>query len=129
MLKRPISPHLQIYKLQWTWTLSILHRLTGMFLMIGFLGLIAFLECAREGEASYIKFQNFITSRPLKILGFCVMGAFFYHLLNGLRHLCWDFGYNFEIRGVEISGKGVVILTSLLLFLSGFWVWGGTYGN
>jgi succinate dehydrogenase / fumarate reductase cytochrome b subunit len=33
--KRPLSPHLQVYRPQITSTLSILHRATGIVLAIG----------------------------------------------------------------------------------------------
>jgi hypothetical protein len=34
-LKRPVSPHLQIYEAQLTSGLSILHRITGVGLALG----------------------------------------------------------------------------------------------
>ena len=35
--KRPMSPHLQIYKPQITSVMSILHRITGVILSVGLL--------------------------------------------------------------------------------------------
>ncbi len=40
---RPLSPHLQIYRWQWTMTLSILHRATGVALSVGALLLVCWL--------------------------------------------------------------------------------------
>ena len=34
---RPLSPHLDIYQYQITWTVSIMHRLTGIAMMVGLL--------------------------------------------------------------------------------------------
>ena len=34
--------------------------------------------------------------------------GFFYHLANGLRHLCWDRGYGYDIKNVYRSGWIVV---------------------
>ncbi|MEO1864772.1 MAG: succinate dehydrogenase, cytochrome b556 subunit, partial [Pseudomonadota bacterium] len=34
--------------------------------------------------------------------------GFFYHLANGLRHLCWDRGYGYDIKNVYRSGWAVV---------------------
>ena len=40
---RPLSPHLQVYKPQITSLLSILHRLTGLFLSLGSIIIVAWL--------------------------------------------------------------------------------------
>src|SRR5262245_22236358 len=41
--RRPLSPHLGIYRWQWTMALSILHRITGIGLAIGTLLLVYWL--------------------------------------------------------------------------------------
>ena len=46
---RPLSPHLQIYRWQVGSTLSILHRITGLALALGFLALTYWLV-ALAGE-------------------------------------------------------------------------------
>ena len=45
-----------------------------------------------------------------------------FHLLSGLRHLIWDFGYGFEIKTANISGI-IVIISSLILTIT-FWLMG-----
>jgi succinate dehydrogenase cytochrome b556 subunit len=40
------------------------------------------------------------------------LGAFWYHLFAGLRHLAWDAGYGFEKRSARRSGAIVVILAA-----------------
>ena len=40
--------------------------------------------------------------------------ATFYHLCNGIRHLCWDGGWGFELSTARNSGIVVVILSVLL---------------
>ncbi len=47
--KRPISPHLQIYKPQITSALSILHRITGGVLVVGTLVLVYWLGAIAAG--------------------------------------------------------------------------------
>ena len=120
---RPLSPHIQIYKPQWTSVLSIMHRLTGIGLVLGFIGFVVFLSCAAAGEDSYGAFQGMIKSFFGKLLGLGTAAAFFYHMLNGLRHLCWDLGYGFEIQTTERSGKVVVLATLLFTCAFGSWLW------
>ena len=46
---RPLSPHLQIYRWQWTMALSIAHRATGVFLASdassGITGEVIYVDC------------------------------------------------------------------------------------
>ena len=48
--------------------------------------------------------------------------ALFYHLANGIRHLCWDAGYGFEIKTATISGW-VVVAASVALTVAA-WIVG-----
>ena len=48
--KRPLSPHLSIHPQRMTGGMSILHRITGVILAIGSLGLLWVLISAGMGE-------------------------------------------------------------------------------
>ena len=118
---RPLSPHLSIYRPQWTSTLSILHRITGVFLALGAALASWWLHAAATGPEDYA-----VADGPLtRLLGDLVMlgslWALAYHFLNGLRHLWWDTGRGFDPAEVERSGKltvaGSVALTALSLAL------------
>jgi succinate dehydrogenase / fumarate reductase, cytochrome b subunit len=37
--------------------------------------------------------------------------AFFFHLANGLRHLCWDLGLGYGKAHIQASGWAVVLVT------------------
>lgn len=118
--KRPLSPHLQIYKPQMTSTLSILHRATGVALAIGTLMLVWLLVAAAIGEEAFDTFTWFAGS-PLGL--FMLFGwsfALFYHMCNGVRHLIWDTGRLFKIENAARAGW-IVIATSLILTIA-VWV-------
>jgi len=120
--ERPLSPHLQVYRPQLTSVLSILHRLTGVFLALGTLLLVWWLVGAASGPEAFAAAQGFIGSwlGYLLLLGWSV--ALFYHLCNGIRHLAWDAGYGFELENVYRSGWAVVVATGALTVLA--WVLG-----
>lgn len=107
---RPLSPHLQIYRPQITSVLSITHRISGVLLSAGIIVLAYWLAAAAGGEQAYAESVALLGSLPGRILLFGWSLAFFYHLLNGIRHLQWDAGYGFEIPEVIRSGWTVVIL-------------------
>ena len=119
---RPISPHLQVYKPQLTSALSILHRLTGVALSVGLLYLVCWLIAAAEGQEAFDRLQDFNGSFIGRLLLFGWSAAFFYHLLNGIRHLAWDAGWGFELPTVYKSGWAVVIGAAGLTLLA--WIIG-----
>jgi len=93
---RPLSPHLQIYRWPVTMLLSILHRMTGVFLSFGLLVLAVWLMQLAAGPEQYQAFRATM-STPIGIamlIGWTF--AFLLHLANGVRHLAWDAGYGFE---------------------------------
>jgi succinate dehydrogenase / fumarate reductase cytochrome b subunit len=115
---RPLSPHLQIYKPQLTATLSIAHRASGVFLVIGTLLLVYWLTSLAQGQASYEQAQAFFGSNLGRIILFPWVFALFYHLCNGIRHLFWDMGVGFEISTVYASGKLVVVASAALTLIA-----------
>jgi succinate dehydrogenase / fumarate reductase cytochrome b subunit len=120
--QRPLSPHLQIYRPQLTSMLSITHRLTGIALSVGGLFLVWWLVAAATGDGAFAAAQWFFGSwlGLLMLLGwtFC----FFFHLLNGIRHLVWDTGRGFDLATAYASGWTVVAASAALTvvaFISG----------
>ncbi len=113
--KRPLSPHLQIYKPQFTSVLSISHRLAGLALAVGSVLLTVWIVAVAAGDAEfYAGFTGFLGGwfGRLLLLGWSV--ALFYHLLNGIRHLFWDAGYGFDLVTAERSAYAVLIGTACL---------------
>ena len=116
--KRPLSPHLQIYKIQITSLLSITHRATGIVLYGGaILWMLWFLALAM-GPQSYESMQNFLLSPFGLIILIGWSFSFFYHLCNGIRHLLWDIGYGYEMPMVRFTGWTVIISSFLLTTLA-----------
>ncbi|MET0986226.1 MAG: succinate dehydrogenase, cytochrome b556 subunit [Steroidobacteraceae bacterium] len=115
--ERPISPFFT-YRWQYTNTLSILNRLTGLALSIGLIPLIYWLVAAASGPEAYADALEVLGS---PIVMFIMVGfsfSFFYHLLNGIRHLVWDLGYGFDLRVARASGWTVFIGSLVLTALS-----------
>src|SRR3546814_17300326 len=112
--RRPLSPHLQVYRWQITMTLSILHRLTGIALAVGTLLLTYWRAAAATGPDAFAAAQGFIGSLVGRLLLFGWSYALFYHLCNGIRHLVWDAGYGFEIATTTRSGWAVVAASVVL---------------
>lgn len=128
MHARPLSPHLQIYRPQFTSVLSITHRATGVALGVGTLLLVWWLAAAALGEAAYASFGAFVDSPLGLLMLFGWSLALFYHLGNGIRHLFWDAGRGFDLSTAEKSGYAVVafaLAATLVAWVIGLAVLGG----
>lgn len=117
---RPLSPHLGVYRWQIGNSLSILHRITGIALGLGFLALTFWLSSLAGGEDTYRSAARLFAS-PVGLV--CLFGwtfSFLFHLFNGLRHLCWDVGLGFERTQRHASGW-IAVLAAVCATL-GAWV-------
>lgn len=95
---RPISPHLQVYKLPLTGIISISHRMTGVMLAFGLL-LFVYVACSvAGGEEGYLAMQSLLGIWPLKLAYWGFVYALFFHLCHGVRHLIWDAGQGFALE-------------------------------
>jgi succinate dehydrogenase / fumarate reductase cytochrome b subunit len=126
LVRRPLSPHLQVYRWPISMALSISHRTTGVALGVGTLLLTWWLLAAAISDQAFAAVQWFLGSW-LGIL--CLLGwtaALIFHLFTGLRHLVWDAGYGFEKPTYNKTGWAVVIATavvSVVVWIVGFAVW------
>jgi succinate dehydrogenase / fumarate reductase cytochrome b subunit len=119
---RPLSPHLQIYRWQISNTLSILNRITGIILSAAFVLFCGWLMAVASGPDAYDTLTVLLRG-PLGVIALLgVAGSFFFHLLNGVRHLFWDVGVGFERPQARFSGWLVVAGTVLFTLALTLWV-------
>lgn len=90
MNQRPLSPHLQVYRLPVTAMLSIGHRITGVVLSIGMIFWVVYLLAAMQGGAAFETVQSVVASLPGRVVLWVWIYALFFHLCHGVRHLVWD---------------------------------------
>lgn len=116
---RPLSPHLQIYKLPLTGLISITHRITGVFLTLGLISLLWLIAQVKSGMLDFLAMQTLLQSFPARFLLVGFIYALIFHLCHGIRHLIWDFGHGFSrenlTRNAQIELVLSVILTAIIL--------------
>ncbi len=120
---RPLSPHLQVYRLPMLALLSITHRATGVFLSVAALIFPVILITLAYGPETYSCTQSALSAWYGRLFLFLVSFSLLYHMFNGIRHLFWDIGKNLEVKDAEFSGY-LVIIASLLLTIV---VWSMAY--
>ena len=117
--QRPLSPFLS-YRWQYTMALSILHRITGCALSVGLLMFVYWVVAIAGGADAYAGAQQ-VLAHPVWRLALVVFSfAFFYHLLNGIRHLVWDAGHNLDPAAAKRSGVIVVAGAAILTVITWF---------
>ncbi len=115
---RPMSPHLQVYKLPLTAKLSILHRITGAVLFTGLILMILVLLSAANGADSWQNMHAFLSSIFGKFVLFGFTFSLYYHLCNGIRHLFWDIGKGLDLVDANKSGIAVIAISVFLTLLT-----------
>lgn len=121
---RPLSPFMigPYYRPQITSMLSITHRLTGIGLGIGAVALVWWLLAAATDPGYFRVIDGLWTSWIGNLFWIGILWSFWYHLLNGVRHLMWDTGRGLDIPSVTRSGQAVlagsVVLTLLVMIVA-----------
>ncbi len=120
---RPLSPHVQIYRPQWTSFTSILTRITGNALIVGTLLIVWWLMAASIGPDAFATADAVLRSwfGDLVLLG--SLWALWYHTLAGIRHLVWSTGRYMEIHTAETFGKIITGLSVVLTVLTVLILW------
>lgn len=119
---RPLSPHLQVYRLPIAAITSIMTRITGHALVVGLLLIVWWLVAAVTSAEAFATADWVVRSW----IGFIVltgaMWALWYHMLAGIRHLFYDAGYGLSIEMAEktsvvlIAGSIVLTLFTLVIY-------------
>ncbi|CDM35879.1 hypothetical protein DTO013E5_5392 [Penicillium roqueforti] len=96
-LRRPVAPHLSIYRPQIGWIGSSLHRITGVALSgTLYLWATAYLASPALGwhieSASMVAAMGALPFAAKVALKTTLALPFTYHCMNGIRHLMWDLG-------------------------------------
>jgi succinate dehydrogenase / fumarate reductase cytochrome b subunit len=118
---RPLSPHLQVYKLPLNAVASIVHRITGVVLSVGLLLFVGSLLTISVGEDAYITMQNLMNHALGTVILWLFIYALFFHLCHGVRHLIWDAGSGFEREHMD-RNVYIELIASVILTVAGFFL-------
>jgi succinate dehydrogenase / fumarate reductase cytochrome b subunit len=102
--KRPMSPHLSVWRWHITMAGSIFHRMSGIGNSVGLVLLVGWLVAAAMGPDAYDAMSGVIGSLPGRIILAAFTLSLVYHLLNGVRHLFLDAGKGFSLATANLTG-------------------------
>jgi succinate dehydrogenase / fumarate reductase cytochrome b subunit len=126
LVRRPLSPHIQVYRWPISMAISILHRVTGVALGVGTLLLTWWLVAAATSDEAFDRAQWFVGSAVGLLLLFGWSVALIFHFFAGIRHLVWDAGFGFNPPAYNNTAWGTLAATAictLLVWIVGLVVW------
>ena len=115
--RRPLSPHIQIYKLSPTMIVSGAHRITGIALYVGTLLLAWYLLAAASDKGSFAAASAFFSSIIGQLVLFGYTFALMLHAVGGVRHAIWDSGHGFDPGTRDVLAWGSLVAAGVLTIL------------
>lgn len=121
---RPVNLDISTIQLPITAYVSILHRVSGAFLLAGVLVLMWMLDASLTSEESFNELKALLTQPIFKIVVWLVVAGLAYHLAMGIRHLIMDMGIGEGLESGRFGAKlalGVAIV--LIIAAAGWIIW------
>jgi succinate dehydrogenase / fumarate reductase cytochrome b subunit len=115
-----MSPYMlgPYYRFQITSVLSILNRLTGVFMsVVSAPLLLCWLIALASGPTAYAGLITWLGSGLGKLVIAASVFSFSFHLFGGIRHLIWDAGWMMEMPQVRASGWLAIFATVVLTLI------------
>lgn len=117
--ERPLSPHLQVYRLPYNALMSISGRMVGIGLALVLIVVLSWFVAVVWNPAFYDITMELLKLPYMKYGFYALAFAIFFYIGNGIRHFLWDIGVGLNQKAGIISGNIVLVVAALLTF--GLW--------
>jgi succinate dehydrogenase / fumarate reductase cytochrome b subunit len=121
--KRPVNLDIGTIALPITANTSILHRVSGVFLVAGVALLFWLLGTSLDGPEGFAQAKACLASFWGKLSMWAVLVGLIYHSAAGVKHLFMDAGVGESMEGGETGAKLVFAVSAVLAVLAGLWIW------
>lgn len=120
---RPKYLNLAQINLPITGIVSILHRVSGVLLILSIPFLLYLLQLSLTGPDGYNEAVSWLSSPIVALLTIVLMWAVAHHFFAGIRHLLFDFDIGVEKVMAQRLAKLVFIAEAVfILLLFGWWL-------
>ena len=102
---------------------SILHRMSGVFLFLLMPFITISLWYSLISEQYFWEVINFFNWLPIKFILLIIIWGITHHILAGARHFFLDLQFGLDLITARFSSQTVLLISFLLTFLVGLWVW------
>ncbi|NVJ51294.1 MAG: succinate dehydrogenase, cytochrome b556 subunit [Gammaproteobacteria bacterium] len=121
--QRPVNLDLTSISFPVTAISSILHRITGVFLVIGIPVLLWMLATSLSSAEGFSQISQFIATGFGSLVLWAILTAIAFHIIAGVRHLLMDAGIGESLAGGMLGAKIVLVLAVLAAIGLGVWIW------
>lgn len=121
--QRPVNLELSTIKLPPAGIASILHRISGVIMLVLVGLLVWLLATSLQSREGFVQAQQVLTNPIMKFLIWGFLTALGYHLLAGIRHIVMDLGFFEELQAGKVTAYLAIGLAVVLSVLAGVWIW------
>lgn len=120
---RPVNLDIGSIRLPITAYASILHRISGVALVVSAFLLLWALDMSLSSAEGFASLREVFASPLAKVICWLIAVGLIYHSLAGVRHLIMDFGIGETLPGGVLGARIVFVLTAILAALAGVAIW------
>jgi succinate dehydrogenase / fumarate reductase cytochrome b subunit len=110
------------YKFPITAISSILHRITGILMLIGLPFLIWAFDASLSSQEGFKCVKSYLTG-SVSFLTWGYLSVFSYHVIAGIRHLLMDIGIGEEMNVAKTTSYITIGLSIVAAVWWGIWLW------
>ena len=123
MKERPRHLNLLKIRLPLPGVVSILHRASGVLLILSLPVALAALDCSLADEAGYRATADFFSHPLAKLFVWAAAWALFHHLCAGFRFLLLDLHFGVDLPTARVTAAAALAGGILLALVFGIWLW------
>ena len=121
--KRPVNLDMTTISLPLPALVSILTRVSGVFLFVSMPFFIYLLDASLASEAGFTSLLSLLASTPVKLLAWVLLSTLIYHAVAGIRHLLADLGLGETLQSGLMGARITLLVTLFGVALAGAWLW------
>lgn len=124
MTKKPFS-NFNLFTIRYPLTaiISILHRLSGLFVFLLIPFFLWMLETVTQSQTGYDHVHAMLMKPGIKFILWLSLAAFGYHFVAGFRHLIMDIGFGERLATARWTAALTLIISIIWAILIGVWLW------
>lgn len=121
--QRPVFLNLLQIRLPLGGVLSIIHRVSGVLLVLAIPVVIYFLQLLNDGEESFAQAQTFLQTLSGKLILSLITWLLIQHSMSGIRHLLMDLDFSYDKHVARTTARVAFVCSSMLIVVTGILIW------
>lgn len=121
--QRPVNLNLLTIRQPIPAIVSILHRISGFVLFLAIPFILWGLNTSLNSQQDFDDIHQALTAPFSKFVIWCLLSAFFYHFVAGIRHLLMDINIGIELKTGRRAAILALSIAIVLALLTGIWLW------